>query len=87
VNAREIEVNRDLQQLDDAHRLGLITRPEYRQRRRTVLARLDGPASSAGPLPAPAVASAAPPFGRRPRTVAVLLGLIALAMLFWLLIR
>jgi hypothetical protein len=87
VNAREVEVNRDLQQLDDAHRLGLITRPEYRQRRRKVLAWLDAPASSAGPLPAQAMASVAPLFGLRPRTAAVLLGLIALAMLFWFLIR
>lgn len=34
---REAAINRDLRALDDAHRLGRISRTEYRNRRRRVL--------------------------------------------------
>ena len=34
---REAAINRDLRALDDAHRLGRISRAEYRNRRRRVL--------------------------------------------------
>lgn len=34
---REVAINRDLRALDDAHRLGRISRAEYRNRRRRVL--------------------------------------------------
>lgn len=34
---REAAINRDLRALDDAHRLGRISRVEYRNRRRRVL--------------------------------------------------
>lgn len=34
---REAAINRDLRTLDDAHRLGRISRAEYRNRRRRVL--------------------------------------------------
>lgn len=45
---REAAINRDLRVLDDAHRLGRVSRAEYRNRRRRVLQSLnDGGAVTA----------------------------------------
>lgn len=76
MNHREQAINQDLQILADAYRLGHIQRPEYRARRRHVLAGWqaigDQPAAPPAVLPAaPAVAAQAAAGRHREPPVAV----------------
>ena len=60
---QERQANRDLRALDEAHRLGRISRDEYRARRRRVL---DALCDSGGVTARKAIAPPAPVAGRRP---------------------
>lgn len=83
MNDRELAANRDLQQLDDARRLGQLSIADYRQRRRELLLQLQSPESAAA---APA-ASAGSGLGPSLRITVGLLALVALGALSWCLIR
>lgn len=69
MNHREQAINQDLQILADAYRLGHIQRPEYRARRRHVLAgwQAIGDPPAAAPAGPPADTAAAAPAADRHR--------------------
>jgi len=63
---REQAINRDLRILDEAHRLGRITRAEYRLRRRRVLESLRSRSSAVTARQAPVLPDASTSPGTRP---------------------